>query len=738
VRRAFRRVTSLVLTLILTSLAAMAALGVLARAPATGEPRELPSFVNPHPRDARGLASAAVERLRAGDDEAAARTLARLGGAALPHVLAKLDELPLPARRRVALALAPVGRRMELSRSERLADPDRAIGFWRRFWRDRAFDFRPQLVKRSVERLAQKSSVLRREDILPFDTYAVPALIEALGRVSSPAERERAARLTGVLAHVTERPWVVTATMPLAEADTIVLRWRAFWIDSGADFTTLEGARRVGAMFVQTRYARWIRRLAAPGVRGSGATLDVRRALASASGYLAAIALAVALGTWLTRRELTQRRGAGLLALRTLAIAGAAVPAVFWMRALPVPRSSAAAHALSAIAAGLALGFVLTRLSVRRLEEASATEKEAWRTSLTATLSSLPGLLPWLLTSLFALELSFGVDGAAKMVLEGLSASDVSAGMAVALGGATIAALTGLAADRALAAAGPSPFIPGLLEVDGARSRRRLVLVLALLGLLLATSALGASSAFGPVLGHLADGARFLLVHGAIAMGVAGVLGIALGALSARTTRAIDGALARAVEVSAALPAAVWAAALAAALGGGVRFAIALGALRAFDVAWVVRTELLRLASTEAPLDEGAFGHSPLAPYLRQRRAALRTGLTAAALTPAWVMALGTAALLTGLSGRPSAAGWPALFTGQRASLGGLFAAVLLAALTAALLSAVAPAPRILGAPRSSRPPAPRRPADPPPSERNAELARTSSHCEQDLRRGPG
>jgi len=738
VRRAFRRVTSIVLTLILTSLAAMAALAVLARAPAANEQPPLPSFVNPHPRDARSLAAAAIERLRAGDDQEAARTLARLGGAALPHVLPKLEELPLPARRRVVLALAPVGARMELAGPERLSDPERALGFWRRFWRDRAFDFRPQLVRRSVERLAQKSSVLRREDLLPFDTYAVPALIEALEPVSTPADRERAARLTSVLAHVTERPWVVTTTMPVNEANGIVLRWRAFWIDSGADFTTLDGARRVGAMFVQTRYARWIRRLAAPeGVRGPGTVLDLRRALVSASGYLAAIGLAVSLGAWLTRRELTRARRVGLVALRTMALLGAAVPVVFWVRALPLAPAPGLAYALSVLVAGAALGFLLTRLSVRRLEEASLLEKESWRMVLAAVLASLPGLLPWLLTSLFALELALGVDAAAKVVIDGLSASDVSAGMALALGGATIAALAGLAADRALTAAGPSPFVPGLLVVGGARSRRRLVLVLSAVGLLVVTSILDVAPDRDTALGHVARGARWLLGYGSIAMVVSGVLGIALGALSARTTRAIDGALARAVEVSASLPSVVWAAALAATLDGGLRLAVALGALRAFDVAWVVRTELVRLASADTPLDEGAFGHSPLAPYLRQRRAALRTGLAAAALTPAWMMALGAAACVMGLSDGPAVAGWPELFAGEHPKFAGLVAAILLVALTAALLSAVAPHPRIIGAPRSSRPPPPRS-TYPPPSERRSEIVRASSHGEQDLRRGPG
>src|SRR5690349_8726860 len=71
---------------------------------------DLPRFVNVLPRDVRARADAAVRAIAAesSDAEAARRELARLGGAAFPHVLPVLDALAPEPRERVAIALAPV------------------------------------------------------------------------------------------------------------------------------------------------------------------------------------------------------------------------------------------------------------------------------------------------------------------------------------------------------------------------------------------------------------------------------------------------------------------------------------------------------------------------------------------------------------------------------------------------------------------------------------------------------
>src|SRR4051812_40075682 len=73
---------------------------------------DLPRFVNTRPNDVARRAEDAARAVAEGGPGAgdAARELARLGGAALPHVLPRLDQLAPEPRARVALALAPIAR----------------------------------------------------------------------------------------------------------------------------------------------------------------------------------------------------------------------------------------------------------------------------------------------------------------------------------------------------------------------------------------------------------------------------------------------------------------------------------------------------------------------------------------------------------------------------------------------------------------------------------------------------
>jgi hypothetical protein len=190
VRRALRRLFSILLTLFLTSLAALWALSSLESRFAAARP-DLPNFFNPSPRNAQRLAGSQLEKLaRGGDLELVKRELSRLGGAALPHVLASFDTLPPLERGRAALALGEIAARMNISSPSDFSTPESAVLFWTRFWQDREMDFKPQLVRRLVTRLAEKSSVLRSEDVIQLDTYALPELIRAL------AERQPGRRPT--------------------------------------------------------------------------------------------------------------------------------------------------------------------------------------------------------------------------------------------------------------------------------------------------------------------------------------------------------------------------------------------------------------------------------------------------------------------------------------------------------------------------------------------------------------
>jgi len=262
----FRRVFPRLLRLLLT-LAAVVLVGFYGAANAAKRPgsgwsfQQLPVFVNPTPQDVRDRCLRAMRAVAQDDGVDAARgrvELLRLGGAALPHVLPKLDTLEPSARGRVAMALGPLALRMRVASPEDVASPERALLFWSRFWQDRSIDFRPTTVRRAVERLADRALTLRRDDVIHADTYALEALIGALGQVREQADVARVARLSSVLVHVTSRGEALAREPSVDDARRAVRRWQRLWLEEGADYSVLEGPRRVAALVTETQFGKWL------------------------------------------------------------------------------------------------------------------------------------------------------------------------------------------------------------------------------------------------------------------------------------------------------------------------------------------------------------------------------------------------------------------------------------------------------------------------------------------------
>lgn len=720
-RRALARLLGVFLTLALTSVVAIAALSALAsRARLGSEPARasnrpaLPLYLNAAPRNVHDLAQAAVRRLMQGASAEAEREISRLGGAALPHVLPNLDGLSPDARRRVAQALVPVARRMGVGADEDLSSAESAVVFWQRFWQDRSFDFRPQVVRRMVGRLAQKSNALRVEDILHLDTYSLSELIPALGRIKGAEDVRRAARLTLVLSHVTGRGPVVQPGTTVAQARSAVLTWQNFWLVEGPDFVTLDGPRRVVAAFAQTRYGAWglhtLGVMRQPGAEVEGSLgLPVRLAVASALRVALALALALLLGALWTRLDLV-----GSLRLRFLARLATtllvALPTAFVVVSLDTPHAVALREAFAILLSG-ALGSALVSPPARAIwNDLGPAALPTWPRLVRTLLTVAPSCLPWLLTSAFALELLLELQGAAPVVLASLARGDVGAGMSLSLGGSLLAVLLVSLADAAARQpALPAVYAPALVEVGGASSRRSWLLAI---GTLVLFGLFGAGWSRSPGVGGwsaVADGARVLLGYGTLTVLVATIVGFALGAAAASGPNAVDGLLIRILEVGGGLPAMLWAAALSCALGAGTTLSLCLGLLRAIDVAWLLRSELLRRASANQDLSARSLGHLPLSIFVRQRlRPAALPALTAVALTPAWLLAIAVAGRIASLPASAGAPGWSLLLS-QPLGAGALprIAAVLmLSLLTWLLLSTVTSAPRRVGAARASLPPA--------------------------------
>jgi peptide/nickel transport system permease protein len=380
-RLTFRRVFPRLLRLLMT-VSAVVLVGFYGAANAAKRPgsgwafRALPVFVNVAPEDVRGRSLAAMRAVARDIQPEADRgrqELLRLGGAALPHVLPGLDSLEPRARGRVAFALAPLALRMRVASAEDVATPERALLFFGRFWQDRSIDFRPPTVRRAVERLAERSLTLRRDDVIHADTYALEALVGALGQVKTPEDSARVARLQPVLMHITGRGEPLPRAPSLEQAARAVERWQALWLLEGADYSVLEGPRRVAALLTETQFGKW---LAQAFLWKLGRARDGRQVLGSVADAL--------------------------------------------------PRS--ATHVL------LLLGIALCAAAGSALADRSEGLWQRTRTRVSATSASLVASYPMVLSLALAFELKTGRGGVLELCATALGRGDVNLLMGALLG----------------------------------------------------------------------------------------------------------------------------------------------------------------------------------------------------------------------------------------------------------------------------------------------------------------
>jgi ABC-type dipeptide/oligopeptide/nickel transport system permease component len=218
---------------------------------------DLPRFVNVSPHDVRTAVDACVAHVVAGDDDAqlCERRLAQIGGAGLPYLLPHLDTVPPVPRGRIALALAPIARRMGVGDERELSNPSSAALFWERFWEDRSVDFTAPAVRREVDRLVKRGSDLREEELRVVDTFALEQLVEAM-----KVTKDRAAlvRLTRLASHVANRDVAVSADDDAKRARAVVSDWQSWWYVHESDYVALQGGAKVTASIAQTRYSKWV------------------------------------------------------------------------------------------------------------------------------------------------------------------------------------------------------------------------------------------------------------------------------------------------------------------------------------------------------------------------------------------------------------------------------------------------------------------------------------------------
>jgi ABC-type dipeptide/oligopeptide/nickel transport system permease component len=286
--------------------AAYAHLFGFSRAHAVGA--DLPLFWNDAVLDADRRTVADLARLddAVAGDRARAR-LERRGSAALPTILARLDDLTPTARRRAHSLVASWSQ--ALTGGERAPDPGAgapeasARVWWARFEASRGLDFRLSYATRHAQRVGARDRTNAYERLLRLGTFALPG-IESVLAVTS--DRVEGARLTGLLAALTGLPVRAEPGAAPAEVQRVTAAWQAFWYAERLEYETLTEERRATARFFETRYGRWVERalrgrLGYSAVTRRPVSLEVRwrlpaSTLSSGLGGLVGTAIAIAFG----------------------------------------------------------------------------------------------------------------------------------------------------------------------------------------------------------------------------------------------------------------------------------------------------------------------------------------------------------------------------------------------------------------------------------------------------------
>jgi ABC-type dipeptide/oligopeptide/nickel transport system permease component len=410
------------------------------------------------------------------DAGAAQAELVRLGGAALPHVIAALDGFDPERRARVAVALAPLAARMRLPNADDAQDPERATGLWRRFWDDRGVEFKPASVRTAIDRLARYRTPSRAAELEALDTFVLPAVFERLPTPRDERTRDVARSLLDLAARVTGRPDVIREQASIDEAAACVARWRAWWLIHESDFRQLDGTARAAAMLKETRYGKWaaaaVLDLSTHEVEGLALGKLARGAPVTLTILFGAIAIAYSVGitigvltAQLRRRRTDLAVGVSVVVLYatpTAALAaivlglGADRGSLFWPTLIVAAGLCAtpARQQRTGIAEAMAREHVLAARA-RGSTRLRALLFHAARQALLTTITLLTVEPPTALAAVFVAEAAFGLDGVGAAVVRAVAERDTSLLMLLSLLAAVVASLVVLASDLAQAALDP-------------------------------------------------------------------------------------------------------------------------------------------------------------------------------------------------------------------------------------------------------------------------------------------
>jgi ABC-type dipeptide/oligopeptide/nickel transport system permease component len=447
---------------------------------------DLPRFFNDRPVDVAKRAADALTHLAAGDEQAtaAAAILVRLGGAALPYALPRLDALDPVARARVAVALSPIARRMGIDSAE-ANDRSAAVAFWNRFWADRSVDFRAANAHRATRRLALHATGARETELFELDTFALEEIIDTMEELSSSAGRaaipdpawrvDTMRRLVDAAAHVTARDDRVAEGASEAQTLDCVRRWREWWLSHQSDYQAYAGMRRLLATVTDTQYAKWAQKVLVLGFgAGSDASPVLERMRDRAGPTLAILGGALALAYAMVLLVMLAR-----VVVVGAAVEGAVIGVALLAFAIPTACLASWTYArhgggvLGAVAV-LALSLIaspLVQVRALAIEQGhrdhvraaramgfgplSVLVRHVLRSALLPLVAVASVELPIALGGAFVVEKAFGLQGLGDETVRAVQTHDVAWLTALVFVTALTVTLTSIGADLATAAIDP-------------------------------------------------------------------------------------------------------------------------------------------------------------------------------------------------------------------------------------------------------------------------------------------
>lgn len=432
----------------------------------------LPRFLNLAPLDAKARAERAIATLaKTADDPVATNELVRLGTAGLPLVIPALDRFTPADRGTVALALLPIAERMGLRNLEDARSREKAPLFWSRLLDDRSAEWAESAVRTKVSRLVRYPTPSRFDEVRALDTLALGPLVASLEPPRDPEGVERARMIVDLVAHVTGRDDRIAADASAETAREHVTRLRRFWFIHRLDYLSLDGERRVSALFLETRFAKWMTTVFDARLSEDGHSV-VSRLLARAptSGILlfGAMLLAYPLGIALGAIAAARRGKAADFAVAAVVMVLYALPTAVVVTAFARPSGSLALGAFL-----VALGLVASPARQARSALLTQVSQDAFRSFLAAGHSRASALVKVLRTaalplvsgsvlepsmalgSVFVVEHALGLSGLGAATVEAVRAKDVAFLMVLSVLAATTTMLMTLASDLVQAALDP-------------------------------------------------------------------------------------------------------------------------------------------------------------------------------------------------------------------------------------------------------------------------------------------